>query len=244
MKPTWFISDLHLAPDLPSVTTGLLSLLKQLQGNAEALYVLGDLFEAWVGDDNLCDYNRQITEAFATLSAHGTALYFVHGNRDFLIGEEFVRSCRGFLLPERQVIDCYGIPVLIEHGDALCTRDEKFMAFREQSRSAPWQQAMLAKPLAERLQIAEQWRAQSKQMNSNKPENIMDVTPDAVKSVMADHRVKTLLHGHTHRPAVHQFLLDDTPASRLVLGDWREDEGIAMIAIADKQGMRLMEWRF
>lgn len=244
MKPTWFISDLHLSPDLPRVTKGFHALVRHLRGNIEALYVLGDLFEAWVGDDNDNDYNRAVIDAFASMSAHGAAVYFVHGNRDFLIGEEFVRSCRGFLLPERQVIDCYGLPLLIEHGDALCTRDEKFMAFRQQSRSAAWQQGMLAKPLTERVQIAEVWRAQSRMMNSNKPENIMDVTPEAVADVMGVQGVTCMLHGHTHRPAVHDFELAGRPARRIVLGDWHEDDGTAMVGVADENGIRLTEWRF
>lgn len=244
MKPTYFISDVHLSPDLPRVTAGLLELLRQLHGSAEALYVLGDLFEAWVGDDNSNDYNQQIIDAFASLSAHGTALYFVHGNRDFLLGSQFVHSCRGYLLPERQVIDCYGTSVLVEHGDALCTHDTRYMAFRQQSRSAEWQAGMLAKPLAERLQIAELWRAQSRMMNSNKPENIMDVADEAVDSELRTHAARVLLHGHTHRPAIHEFAVDGQAVRRVVLGDWQEEAGRAMIGVADENGIRLQEWSF
>ena len=174
MKPIYFISDLHLAVDLPRVTQGFLNLLKQLESKAQALYVLGDLFEAWVGDDNNSDYNLKIIQAFKQLSLSGTSLYFVHGNRDFLLGEIFATACGGKLLGERTVIDMPTGKLLVEHGDALCTRDEKFMAFRVQSRHPVWQQGMLAKPLTERVQIAELWRMQSKMQNSNKPENIME----------------------------------------------------------------------
>lgn len=244
MKPTYFISDLHLSPDLPRVTAGFFALIDHLEGNAEALYVLGDLFEAWVGDDNLNDYNRSIMEAFARLGARGTAVYFLHGNRDFLLGDEFVKTCRGFMLPESQVIQCYGYQVLVEHGDALCTLDEKYQAFRAQSRHPLWQQGMLDKPLAERVQIAEAWRAQSRMANSNKPENIMDVTPQAVIDTMIAKNVTLMVHGHTHRPQVHELNLGDKSGQRLVLGDWREDEGKAVIAMADEKGIRLSDWSF
>jgi UDP-2,3-diacylglucosamine hydrolase len=244
MKPTYFISDLHLSPDLPRVTAGFFKLVDALEGNAEALYVLGDLFEAWVGDDNLNDYNRAVIDAFARLSMRGTAVYFQHGNRDFLLGDEFVKSCRGFLLPERGIIECYGRRVLLEHGDALCTLDEKFQAFRAQSRSAPWQQAMLAKPLAERVQIAEAWRAQSRLHQSNRPENIMDVTPQAVTDTLRAQGVTLMIHGHTHRPQVHAVDLGEQQGQRIVLGDWREADGQAVIAIADEKGVRLSDWAF
>jgi UDP-2,3-diacylglucosamine hydrolase len=241
---TVFISDLHLASDLPRVSQGFLALMQKLQGQCAALYVLGDLFEVWVGDDNLSNYNQQIIQAFRTLSDSGTALYFVHGNRDFLLGAEFVRACGGQLLGERTVIQLGHQPVLIEHGDALCTSDEKFMAFRLQSRHPIWQQMMLAKPLEERLQIAELWRMQSKMQNSNKPENIMDVTPEAVTQVMTEHQVTTLLHGHTHRPFVHELGVNEQAAKRIVLGDWQEDTGTAVIGIADEQGLRLDNYNF
>lgn len=245
MKPTYFISDLHLSPDLPRVTAGFLSLVDRLEGQAEALYVLGDLFEAWVGDDNRSDYNLSIIEAFTRLSVRGTAVYFQHGNRDFLMGDEFIKSCRGFLLPERQVIQCYGYQMLVEHGDALCTRDEAYQAFRKQSRGLPWQQVMLAKPLDERVRIAEAWRAESRMHNSNKAENIMDVTLQAVVDAMNEHQVNLMIHGHTHRPGEHVIDLGEgRQGRRMVLGDWREMDGRAVIAVADERGVELRELTF
>lgn len=245
MKPTIFISDLHLAADLPRVTQGFLQLLKQYAGQAQALYVLGDLFEAWVGDDNNSDYNLQIIQAFRQFSDSGTLLYFVHGNRDFLLGQDFAAACGGQLLAERSVIELPTGQIMIEHGDALCTRDEKFMAFRVQSRHPLWQQTMLAKPLTERVQIAELWRMQSKMQNSNKAENIMDVTPEAVTQLLAEQHITTLLHGHTHRPMIHQLTLDNSEiGQRVVLGDWQEDTGTAVIGIADKKGIRLESYCF
>lgn len=245
MKPTYFISDLHLAADLPRVTQGFTQLLAKLHNNIHALYVLGDLFEVWVGDDNLSDYNQQIIDCFKQLTASGVALYFVHGNRDFMLGEAFASACGGQLLTERTVIKLGKQSILVEHGDALCTLDEKFMAFRAQSRHPLWQQGMLAKPLAERVQIAELWRLQSKMQNSNKPENIMDVTPQAVLETLQQYQVSTLLHGHTHRPMIHNITLHNgTTGQRIVLGDWQEETGNAVIGIADEQGIRLETYTF
>jgi UDP-2,3-diacylglucosamine hydrolase len=247
MPRTYFISDLHLSPDLPRVTTGFFTLLTQIQG-AEALYVLGDLFESWVGDDNHDEFNTAVITAFHTLSSAGTRLFFVHGNRDFLLGETFARACGGILLPEDQVIDLYGEKILIMHGDQLCTRDEKYMTFRAQSRDPAWQKMMLEKPLDQRLMIAQMWRAQSRAMNSNKAENIMDVTSEDVVRVLHQAEASTLLHGHTHRPRVHAIEVDGKPARRMVLGDWREETGEAVIALSDTmspaKGLHLETWVF
>lgn len=245
MKAIYFISDLHLAADLPRVTQGFLSFINSIKTKAHALYVLGDLFEAWVGDDNNSDYNLQIIQAFKQLSESGTQLYFVHGNRDFLLGEVFAKACGGKLLPEQTIIDTPTGKLLIAHGDAFCTQDEKFMAFRAQSRHALWQQGMLSKPLAERGQIAELWRMQSKMQNSNKPENIMDVTPQVIIDTLDQQHVTALLHGHTHRPMIHTLkLANEQQAQRIVLGDWQEDTGTAVIGIANEQGIQLETYTF
>lgn len=243
MPCTYFISDLHLSPDLPRVSAGFLALLENIRG-ADALYVLGDLFEAWVGDDHRDDYNNHVLAAFRALSDSGTTLYFVHGNRDFLLGQGFAGATGGTLLPESQVIDLYGETVLLMHGDQLCTLDEKFMAFRTQSRDPAWQGAMLANPLEQRLMIAQMWRMQSRANNANKAENIMDVTPAEVERVLRESGAPVLLHGHTHRPQVHELRVDGRAARRVVLGDWREDSGEAVIGVADEDGLRLETWRF
>lgn len=243
MSRTLFISDLHLSPDLPRVTQGFLRYLEQAHG-ATALYVLGDLFEAWVGDDHRDEYNNTVINAFRALSNSGTRLFFVHGNRDFLLGQGFAEATGGTLLPDSQVIEAEGLRLLVMHGDQLCTRDEKYMAFRAQSRDPAWQQMMLEKPLDQRLMIASMWRMQSKTMNSNKPENIMDVTPEDVVRVMQEAGVATLLHGHTHRPDAHALTLAGQPARRIVLGDWREEAGEAVTGIIDAEGLRLETWRF
>lgn len=243
MSRILFISDLHLSPDLPRLTQGFFSFLEHARG-ADALYVLGDLFEAWVGDDHRDDYNNAVIAAFRALSDSGTRLFFIHGNRDFLLGQGFAADTGGTLLPDSEVIDLQGQPLLIMHGDQLCTRDEKYMAFRAQSRDPAWQQALLEKPLDQRLMIASMWRMQSKAMSSNKPENIMDVTPEDVVRVLQEAGAATLLHGHTHRPAVHDITVNGEPARRLVLGDWREEAGEAVTGIADATGLHLETWRF
>lgn len=243
MATTYFISDLHLASDLPRVTAGFLSLLEKIRG-ADALYVLGDLFEAWVGDDHRDDYNNLVIDAFRALADSGTRLYFLHGNRDFLLGPGFATATGGELLPDSQGIDLYGQNVLVMHGDQLCTLDEKYMAFRAQSRDPAWQAALLANSLEQRLMIAQMWRMQSKANSANKPENIMDVTPAEVERVLRESGAALLLHGHTHRPQAHDLTLRGQPARRLVLGDWREDAGEAVIGVADADGLRLETWRF
>ncbi|MDP2226061.1 MAG: UDP-2,3-diacylglucosamine diphosphatase [Moraxellaceae bacterium] len=243
MPRTLFISDLHLSPDLPRVTAGFFRYLEAASG-AAALYVLGDLFESWVGDDHRDDYNNAVIAAFRQLSDSGTALFFAHGNRDFLLGAGFVEATAATLLPDNAVIDVNGQRLLVMHGDQLCTLDAKYMAFRAQSRDAAWQQDMLQKPLDQRLMIASMLRMQSRANNANKAENIMDVTPEAVHQALREAGVHTLLHGHTHRPQVHDFLLEGQPAQRFVLGDWREESGEAVTGVADAQGLRLETWRF
>jgi UDP-2,3-diacylglucosamine hydrolase len=161
-----------------------------------------------------------------------------------LLGQDFAQVTGGTLLDEQAVIHCGDRSILVMHGDQLCTLDEKYMAFRQQSRDPAWQQMMLEKPLDQRLMIANLWRMQSKANNANKPENIMDVTPDEVLRVLTQYQVTTLLHGHTHRPAVHNITLNNQPAQRLVLGDWRESEGCAVIGVCDNQGLRLENWAF
>lgn len=245
MARALLLSDVHLAPDLPRCTEGLKALLRELPADCEAVYVLGDLFEVWVGDDHHSPYIDSICECFRSLGARGISLAFCHGNRDFLLGEDFARQAGGRLMAEAEVVELCGIPALLMHGDQLCTLDEAYMAFRAQSRNPAWQQGMLTQPLEQRLMIAEMWRMKSKMANSNKPENIMDVTATEVVRVMAEAGVELLIHGHTHRPMRHAVELPgDMSGERLVLGDWREDSGEAVIAWATPEGVQLQTWRF
>ncbi|ERS13971.1 UDP-2,3-diacylglucosamine diphosphatase [Alloalcanivorax xenomutans] len=236
MSYTLFISDLHLDPARPEHLAALERLLEEHAGKTDALYVLGDLFEAWIGDDDDTPFNRQAIDAFRRFSDAGSALYFMHGNRDFLLGEQFAAQCGGQLLDEGTVVDLYGTRALLMHGDSLCTLDTAYQQFRALARNPQWQQAMLAKPLEERRAIAQGMRMQSQGNNANKAENIMDVTPEEVVRVMNEAGVKHLIHGHTHRPAVHEVPLSGGTGTRWVLGDWGD---LSWWIIADDQGLRL-----
>jgi UDP-2,3-diacylglucosamine hydrolase len=220
MSYTLFISDLHLDQDRPEHVEALDRLLASHQGKAEALYVLGDLFETWIGDDDDAPLNLAVISLFRRFSDAGSPVYFMHGNRDFLLGERFADMTGGQLLDELSVIDLYGRPTLLLHGDSLCTRDEKYQQFRAMVRTEAWQQDMLGKSLQERRMIAQFLRMQSQQGNANKAESIMDVTPEEVIRVMNDAAVFDMIHGHTHRPAVHDVETARGPGKRYVLGDW------------------------
>ncbi|MFQ3787310.1 UDP-2,3-diacylglucosamine diphosphatase [Halomonas sp. A29] len=235
MTTTLLISDLHLHPEAPDVTEGFLGWLERRASGVDALYILGDFFEAWIGDD-LLDHADQdpsgnaalairVAAALRKLADEGTAIYLMHGNRDFLLGHRFAATAGAKLVTDPAVLRFGDEPVLLMHGDSLCTRDEAYMAFREQARNPAWQEQILAMPLADRLQLAAALRQQSGEATSSKAEDIMDVTPEEVVRTMRDHGVTTLIHGHTHRPAVHELELDDRLARRIVLGDWHPGKG-------------------
>lgn len=215
-----FISDLHLDPARPDITSQFLTFLEKDARDAEALYILGDLFEAWVGDDDPEPEKRRAIDALKALADSGVKLFFMHGNRDFLIGEDFARDSGCTLLSDPTVVDLFGQQVLLMHGDTLCTDDHEYQAFRRSTRDPQWQRQVLAMPLKQRLQMAAQARAESMARSKGKPEAIMDVNQDAVIQALSKHGVTTLLHGHTHRPKVHKLQLDGRPATRIVLGDW------------------------
>lgn len=220
MSYSLFISDLHLDAARPEHVAALQALLEAHAGQAEALYVLGDLFETWIGDDDDTGFNQRVIGLFRTFSDRGSKLFFMHGNRDFLLGERFAEQTGGTLLPEGTVIDLYGTPTLLLHGDSLCTADEKYQQFRALVRTPAWQQDLFSKSLEERRAIAQGLRMQSQQNNANKADNIMDVTPEEVARVMEEAGVSDLIHGHTHRPNVHQVQLSSGFGTRWVLGDW------------------------
>lgn len=220
---TLFISDLHLKPEAPQLSRILLELLAGAALQADALYVLGDLFEAWPGDDDTADsLNAPVVSAFRALSEHGIPLYFQHGNRDFLLGAEFARATGGKLLAEELVVDLHRTPTLLMHGDQLCTDDVAYQQFRAQVRNPAWQQALLRQPLAARKHLARQLREGSDAAKSGKSMDIMDVNADAVASAFRRHGVTRLIHGHTHRPARHIHVVDGRQCERIVLADWRD----------------------
>jgi UDP-2,3-diacylglucosamine hydrolase len=219
---TLFIADLHLDPSRPAVTRAFLQLLEQQASSADALYILGDLFEVWLGDDDSTPLSQSVIAGLQQLTASGTPVYLMHGNRDFLLGEDFCHQSGCQLIADPSVIDCYGHRVLLMHGDALCTDDAAYMAFRAQCRTNTWQTEILSRPLEQRRALAQQMRAESKQANSNKPADIMDVNPDEVVKALRENQVSLLIHGHTHRPAVHDIQIGNDSGQRVVLGDWDE----------------------
>ena len=216
MSCTLFISDLHLDPARPDVTRALAAFLANNKRLCDRLYILGDLFEAWIGDDDDAPIATQVAGLLRAFTTEGPELYLMQGNRDFLLGATFCNAVGAQLLPDPTVIDLYGTPTLLLHGDSLCTDDEDYQAFRETARSAQWQSELLARSLPERRALAGQLREMSNLANSNKAEDIMDVNPQEVEQIMSAFGVSQLIHGHTHRPGRH----DSAAGCRWVLGDW------------------------
>lgn len=216
----FFISDLHLEESRPDITAAFLRFMDDIQDKASTLYILGDFFESWIGDDENTPLQVQIKERLRQFSGAGKSLYFMHGNRDFLIGETFAKETGANILPDPSLVELNGRRVLLMHGDSLCTRDVSYMKFRETIRNPAFLAPFLKRPIEERKKTAEQLRAMSQAGNQNKSSEIMDVTPEEVINEMEKHKVDTLIHGHTHRPAVHQLDVNGQPGSRIVLGDW------------------------
>ena len=223
---TLFISDLHLEAARPEIGEQFLEFLEQEAAYAEALYILGDLFEAWIGDDDPNPHYAEMKSTIRSVADDGVPVFFMHGNRDFLIGQRFARETGVQLLPDPCKVNLYGQDVLLSHGDALCIDDAKYQEVRTVTRNPGWQAMMLKKPLAERQAIARQARADSMAHGGSLDPQISDVDQGAVEQLLRGHDVRTLLHGHTHRPAVHRFLLDGAPATRIVLGDWYEQGSV------------------
>lgn len=219
---TYFIADLHLAQNRPDITACFLRFLKNEAIKAQSLYILGDLFEAWIGDDDDSAYLATIAKSLTTLTSFGTKIYFIHGNRDFLLGKEFAKKSAMTLLPEVDVVDLYGQKVVIMHGDTLCTRDVAYQKFRLKSRSWWWQTLIKSLPLFIRKRIAANYRKKSAVATALKSQDIMDVTPSEIVDCLESYQCQLLIHGHTHRPAVHELLANNKAAKRIVLGDWYE----------------------
>lgn len=218
---SYFISDLHLQPSEPKLAGGFYHFLDEIASDAKQLYILGDFFDAWIGDDEDGDFYLSIANRLQHLVDAGLPVYFQHGNRDFLISDAFCKKTGIQLLPEMHTLSLAGKQVMVMHGDSLCTGDIEYMAFRAQVRQPAWQQHVLSMPLEQRRQMAAQMRAQSQSMNSNKAEDIMDVNPNDVTALFEQNDIDVLLHGHTHRPARHAILHPTlNNKERIVLGDW------------------------
>lgn len=229
---TVFIADLHLQAERPDITEAFEQFLSGLAGSCRALYILGDLFDAWVGDDDDAPLPARVADRLKRLADSGTAVAFMAGNRDFALGADYAQRAGFRLLDDPDVIDLYGRRALLMHGDTLCTDDTAYQAFRAQVRHPAWLAQMLAQPLAVRRAFAAQARAQSSAHTAMTAETIMDVNADAVADIFRQQDVALLIHGHTHRPARHETLVDGTTRTRIVLGDWYE-QGTVLIAHED-----------
>ncbi len=215
-----FISDLHLSEERPQISDLFHWFLTSEALTAQALYILGDLFDVWIGDDDDSALAVHVAAALKRLVDQGVTVYLMHGNRDFLIGTSFAARCGAQLIPDPTVIDLYGTKTVLLHGDTLCTDDIAYQAFRVTVRSPDWQRQILEKPPAERRQLAQMLRAESQQAMKDKVPDILDVNAEAVTAVLHRYGVSQMIHGHTHRPAIHQWVLDAQPVCRIVLGDW------------------------
>ncbi len=219
-----FISDLHLCDSRPHITKTFIEFLEKIASKSQALYILGDLFEYWAGDDSISTGTHQTNiHALHRLVSRGVKVYLIHGNRDFLLGEGFANATGIRILPDPSLTTLYGKPVLLSHGDALCTDDMAYQKFRTEVRSAAWQSQFLNQPLASRITYIEQLRAKSEQEKSAKSMQIMDVNSTAVDALLRQYHYPPLfIHGHTHRPNNHVHEVDGNICERWVLGDWYE----------------------
>jgi len=226
MKPVFFIADLHLSPALPGATRRFLQFLAIAAGEAAALYILGDLFEYWAGDDDQDDpFNRRIIDGLAGLATAGVPSFLLHGNRDFLLGAAFAASAGVRLLPDPSAIAVGGVPTLISHGDAFCTLDQDYQQFRAAVRRPAWQKEFLARPLNQRKTEIETLRRRSTQAKGQKATIATDVTPPAIAEALRRYNCRRLIHGHTHRPARHLHRIDDHDCERWVLPSWDDHPG-------------------
>jgi UDP-2,3-diacylglucosamine hydrolase len=239
-----FISDLHLSSERPESRSKFLEFLDEEASRAGALYILGDLFEYWAGDDELTDragdpFSSEVVLAVKKLSAGGVKVCFMHGNRDFLIAKGFCEAAGATLLQDPSVVKFGGSPTLLMHGDTLCTDDHDYQSWRRTARSAQWQSEFLSKSLSERHVAIQGLREKSKEVIAAKPAEIMDVNQDAVKEAFRRHRVRRLIHGHTHRPARHDVEVDGMACERWVLPDWYGPGGYLAL---DDVGARLVSF--
>ncbi|MFH2135677.1 MAG: UDP-2,3-diacylglucosamine diphosphatase [Pseudomonadota bacterium] len=240
MTSSLFISDLHLSESHPHTTEQFLRFMLDVAPQAEALYILGDLFEYWAGDDDLdAPFHRQICDALSTLSDNATKLYIMHGNRDFLMDEALAKACKATLLGDPTLVELYGQPTLLSHGDVLCTDDAAYQQFRAVVRSSDWKTQFLSQPLNQRKVTIEQLRTQSEQSKRSKEMDTMDVTDDAVLELLRRYDFPRLIHGHTHRPAQHIHHIDGHTCERWVLGDWDTQANALQI---DGAGIRYLQF--
>ncbi len=238
MSRVLFVSDVHLCQEQPAITAGFLTFLVQEASDCCALYLLGDLFEAWIGDDDPNPLHQQIATALAALTI---PVFFVHGNRDFLVGKAYAARCGMHILGDETVIHHFGHHILVMHGDTLCTDDKGYQRLRQYVHRRWLQKLFLALPLTLRQRIAQRMRQGSSSANSKKTLTLMDVNTETVKETLSRHHVSLLIHGHTHRPAIHDLDVDRHPAQRFVLGDWQQHGSYVVL---DCNGLQLLPFHW
>lgn len=219
-----FVSDIHLNDNDPIVIERFLDFLNEQARKVQMLFILGDLFDVWIGDDDDSILSQKIIQSLASLHRHGTELYFQHGNRDFLIGADFARRSHCMLLGEVHVLHLNDKPTVLMHGDSLCWEDKSYLEFRKKVRHARWQDDVLAHSLKERRIMFAQYRKMSQEQTKLKSQDIIDVSPAAVQKVLTDYNSNLLIHGHTHRPKTHKLSVQNQPSMRIVLGDWHDNQ--------------------
>jgi len=243
MNKTLFISDLHLTESRPDISKAFFDFLdNQVNEELDALYILGDFFEVWVGDDYQTALTLKIAEKLKTITNSGIPVYFIHGNRDFLVGKKYADLSGISLLNERTVIDLYGTKALILHGDEMCTQDLEYQKFRQKSRGWWWPKLMLAMPLFYRQSVAKKARERSKASQMDKAPEVLDVTNEAVIDTFKQYKTTLMIHGHTHRPNVHIHDIDGKPAKRIVLGDWYT-QGSYLIVTQESQELIFTDFK-
>lgn len=238
MSVTYLVADLHLSRTHPEIGERFRAFLRGPARKSDGLYILGDLFEAWLGDDLILPEHQLIVDALLRLTTDGVPVYVMHGNRDFLLGERFTRMTGCRLIDEGTVVDLYGTPTLLLHGDSLCTDDLPYQQLRQMLRDPQWIADFLAKPPTARIAIVQELREKSRDETGRKADYIMDVNGDEVARVMSERGVHRLVHGHTHRPGHHYLQIDGDTAERIVVGAWEQD---ATIAECDTNGCRLRQ---
>lgn len=240
--PHYFISDLHLDDSRRDLVEGFYQYLDAIKSSAESLYILGDFFEVWIGDDDDAPWLNEIKLKLKEFNQQ-VPTYLIHGNRDFLIRSQFEQETGITLLPEQHVVNLYGVDYLLMHGDELCTDDAEYMAFRQQARKPQWQAALLQQPLEQRRLLAQQLRNDSKAATADKDNGIMDVNQNAVEAAFQKHNCANIIHGHTHRPDTHKCSINSTDHTRMVLGDWgHKGQNQGWHIVITEQGIKLNDF--
>ena len=235
---TLFLSDIHVSDEHPEISEHLKEFLLEEKFKINTIYILGDLFEYWLGDDDPNPSYREIKLLLKNLSQKGISIFFMHGNRDFLIGEKFAEEAGCHILPDPHVMDLFGKKVLMSHGDIFCTDDKEYQSFRKQTRDPAWKDSILSKSLSFREEFAKKARLESSKHTNSKKNEIMDVNKDEILKMYEKYNVEIIIHGHTHRPAIHDIFFNGKNCQRIVLGDWYEQGSILR---CDETGFDLIQ---